>query len=412
MGNVTFLGVEGSGKTVLTMALVNAFKAHEAEGWYLRPETRGAFRFLSQVPENVSGNSLPHQTTSLRQLQWSVVYQDEVQRTLDILDYPGEVYRLAFLDAKDDPDPDGFRERVVANKEEINALLSHLIDSNQVFVLFNLADAEDVAGNGANLDAVWVTNACLDYLHRLPSHPQITLLLTQIDRYIDFETQELSPKVFVEHHLPLIAHNFPKLDVCAVSAIGKAETAFGVSEILLRCLTDTPTVSVLLSNLQTTRKALDTTLQTAIQSLDYANVRMAKRAFTHYVAELDQASNCWFVKPRLSESSIFAYSEKQRMAISQLLTVLDNKSLLIVSNGWPTERLEALKTMKLLITKDFARSEEEDGCDKWRGDVLKTLQRIKTELTELAHARMTQQKIAMAGIIICALAWGIILFVA
>ena len=46
MGNITFFGVEGSGKTVLTMALVNLFKAHEAEGWFLRPETRSACRFV------------------------------------------------------------------------------------------------------------------------------------------------------------------------------------------------------------------------------------------------------------------------------------------------------------------------------------------------------------------------------
>ena len=50
MGNITFLGVEGSGKTVLTMALVNLFKAHEAEGWFLRPETRLVFCFVEQVP--------------------------------------------------------------------------------------------------------------------------------------------------------------------------------------------------------------------------------------------------------------------------------------------------------------------------------------------------------------------------
>ena len=412
MGNVTFLGVEGSGKTVLTMALVNAFKAHESEGWYLRPETRGAFRFLAQVPENVSGNSLPHQTTSLRQLQWSVVYKDEVQRTLDILDYPGEVYRLAFLDAKDDPDPESFRERVTANKEEINALLGHLINSDQIFVLFNLTDAEDIAGNGANLDAVWVTNACLDYLHRLPSHPQITLLLTQIDRYIDLETQELSPKVFVDHHLPLIAHNFPKLDVCAVSAIGKAETAFGVSEILLRCLIDTPQLSARLSNLRTTRKALDEKLQTFIQTLDYSDMKAAKRAFEQHVAEFEQTRACWFVKPKLSASSILTYSETQRMAIARLLSVLDNKVLLEVAYGWLSERLEALKALEHLITTGLTRSEEDDESDKWRTDILQTLQRIKEELTALAQNRAIQQKIAVIGIIGCTLVWGIVLLVA
>ena len=209
MGNITFWGVEGSGKTVLTMALVNAFKAHEHEGWFLRPETRGAFRFLEQVPSELKEGTLPHQTTALRQLAWSVVKDGEHQQTLDILDYPGEVYRLAFLNAEDENDPDEFRARVQAHQEEIKGLLGHLILSEHIFVLFNLSDAKDLGSNAKNLDAVWVTNACLDYLHRLPHKPRITLLLTQIDRCVDLEQYEFDPKVYVSHHLPLIAHNFP-----------------------------------------------------------------------------------------------------------------------------------------------------------------------------------------------------------
>lgn len=313
MGNVTFLGVEGSGKTVLTMALVNAFKAHEAEGWYLRPETRGAFRFLSQVPENVSGNSLPHQTTSLRQLQWSVVYQDEVQRTLDILDYPGEVYRLAFLDAKDDPDPDGFRERVAANQEEISALLGHLIDSDQVFVLFNLADAEDVAGNGANLDAVWVTNACLDYLHRLPSHPQITLLLTQIDRYVDLGMGEFDPQAYVAHYLPLLAKNFPSLDVLAVSAIGEAHETFGLDGLFARCFVDAPCVQNPFEALQNALRAFSHAWKDFCETLSERDAHSLIHDWNAYLSARKASVALWFFSERgLVENGIIFSSDEQK----------------------------------------------------------------------------------------------------
>ena len=242
MGNITFLGVEGSGKTVLTMALVNLFKAHEAEGWFLRPETRSAFRFVEQVPPVLEPGSLPHQTTELRHLAMSVVKDGEVQRVFDILDYPGEIYRLAFLDAKDDPDPATFQARVEANQEEIRALLGHLQGSDRVYVLFNLADAQDLAHNAQNLDAVWVTNACLDYLHRLPSHPEIALLLTQIDLYGNFDDPNLNPRRIAQEALPLIANNFPNLSIQAVSALGPASGPFGVDNILANCLKDTPAV--------------------------------------------------------------------------------------------------------------------------------------------------------------------------
>ena len=255
MGNITFLGVEGSGKTVLTMALVNAFKAHEDEGWFLRPETRGAFRFLEQVPSELKEGTLPHQTTSLRHLAWSVVKDGEHQQTLDILDYPGEVYRLAFLNAEDEADPEEFRARVQAHQAEIKALLGHLIHSEHIFVLFNLADSSDLAGNAKNLDAVWVTNACLDYLHRLPHKPRITLLLTQIDKYVDLEQYELDPKVYYTRHLSLIAHNFPQLDVCAVAALGAADATFGIDSILIRSLFKTPKVQSVLREVRETRRA-------------------------------------------------------------------------------------------------------------------------------------------------------------
>ncbi|MGN0856315.1 MAG: hypothetical protein ACI4QJ_02820 [Candidatus Spyradenecus sp.] len=247
MGNITFLGVEGSGKTVLTMALVNLFKAHAQEGWFLRPETRSAFRFVEQVPPVLEPGSLPHQTTALRHLAMSVVKDGEVQRVFDILDYPGEIYRLAFLDAKDDPDPATFQARVEANQEEIRALLSHLQGSDRVYVLFNLADAQNLAHNAKNLDAVWVTNACLDYLHRLPSRPEIALLLTQIDLYGDLNNPTLSPRHIAEQAHPLITRNFPNLSIQAVSALGPASGPFGVDNILANCLKDTPAVQTYLA---------------------------------------------------------------------------------------------------------------------------------------------------------------------
>ena len=296
MGNITFLGVEGSGKTVLTMALVNAFKAHEHEGWFLRPETRGAFRFLEQVPSELKEGTLPHQTTALRQLAWSVVKDGEHQQTLDILDYPGEVYRLAFLNAEDENDPDEFRARVQAHQEEIKGLLGHLIQSEHIFLLFNLSDAKDLGSNAKNLDAVWVTNACLDYLHRLPHKPRITLLLTQIDRYVDLEQYEFDPKVYVSHHLPLIARNFPNLDVCAVAALGAADATFGIDSILLRSLFNAPVVQGAITQAQESRRALKRALATPAVDMQFCSQVIEAIMNLSCEAPLWQQSLPWFIK--------------------------------------------------------------------------------------------------------------------
>lgn len=305
MNNVTFLGVEGSGKTVLTTAFVNIFKEHEEEGWHLRPDSREAFRFLEQAPASLAAGSMPHQTTSLKRLAWSVQLNRETIRTFDVLDYPGEIYRLAFLEAKDDPDPSSFAQRVAANKEDIDAVLAHLMESSQVFVLFNLADSIDLSRNGANLDAVWVTNACLDFLHRLPKRPTITLLLTQIDRYADLSKYELDPEVYVDHHLPLIHRNFPNLDVLAVSAVGPAGATFGMDSVILRCLFECEAIQKIITSLKDNSKRvyewLDKAAAGGLARMNASRVETNIKACRSLTAQLP-----WFVPlGQLSDNGFF-----------------------------------------------------------------------------------------------------------
>ena len=296
MGNITFLGVEGSGKSVLTMALVKTFKAHERTGWSLRPETREAFRFLTLLPEQLEGESLPHQTTSLRRLAWSACYGGKPQRTCDILDYPGEIYRLAFLDEMDNQDPVSFSERIAANQEELDAFLGHLTQSDQVFVLFNLADAENLETTPSNLDAVWVTNACLDFLFRLHTHPKVTLLLTQIDRYISPDTVELDPRAFVAQHLPLIAGNYPNLDVIAVSAIGTADTTIGMDNLMLRCLVDTPVVQQAIAACRQTRQTFVSRVRLFCQELRQSDFNVLKETLRACRAATETLRLHWFLE--------------------------------------------------------------------------------------------------------------------
>ena len=50
MAKTLCLGVEGSGKTTLAMALTRAFARQEEAGWYLRPVDRGAYNFATIAP--------------------------------------------------------------------------------------------------------------------------------------------------------------------------------------------------------------------------------------------------------------------------------------------------------------------------------------------------------------------------
>ena len=96
MGKVVFLGVEGSGKTTLAMALTKAFARHADEGWYLRPEGRGAYNFATIAPGDFATDGFPAQTSAAREMTWKISRDDVDKGDIQILDYPGEIYRLAF----------------------------------------------------------------------------------------------------------------------------------------------------------------------------------------------------------------------------------------------------------------------------------------------------------------------------
>lgn len=228
MSKTVFLGVEGSGKTSLTVALAQAFENHKKEGWYLKPLSRDSFRFLKTLPDILDGN-FPSQTADLRELRWQAEYEGKDLGEIAILDYPGEIYRLAFLDAKDERDPEAFQQKVASNKPEIDALLGAIKEAEDVFVLFNLVDGLDLRNNPRNLDAVWVTNECLKLLKRLESKPRIRLLFTQVDRYRDagLDLAAFSPK-----SIDLIGHDHSDIPWSLVSVIDPPESEYGVNSVM------------------------------------------------------------------------------------------------------------------------------------------------------------------------------------
>ena len=231
MGNVVFLGVEGSGKTTLAMALTKAFARHAGEGWYLRPEGRGAYNFATIAPGDFATEGFPAQTSAAREMTWKISRDGAEVGSVSILDYPGEIYRLAFLTAEDEPDPDAFRARAEANAEELAVLNRAIEEAESLYVLFNLQDALDLRGDDANRSAVWVTNECLKRLKALPSKPRVTLVFTQVDRY---QTDDDFLHSFTPAELDLIGHDHPDVDWMMVSVLVPPDSEFGIDAFVRR----------------------------------------------------------------------------------------------------------------------------------------------------------------------------------
>ena len=231
MGKVVFLGVEGSGKTTLAMALTKAFARHADEGWYLRPEGRGAYNFATIAPGDFATDGFPAQTSAAREMTWKISRDDVDKGGIQILDYPGEIYRLAFLSAEDEPDPDAFRARAEANAEELTVLNRAIEEAESLYVLFNLQDALDLRGDDANRSAVWVTNECLKRLKALPAKPRVTLVFTQVDRY---QTDDDLLHSFTPAELDLIGHDHPDVDWMMVSVLVPPDSEFGIDAFVRR----------------------------------------------------------------------------------------------------------------------------------------------------------------------------------
>ena len=231
MGNVVFLGVEGSGKTTLAMALTKAFARHADEGWYLRPEGRGAYNFATVAPDDFAVDGFPAQTSAAREMTWVISRDGADMGGMRILDYPGEIYRLAFLSAEDEADPEAFRARVTANAEELDVLNRAIEEAESLYVLFNLQDALNLRGDDANRSAVWVTNECLKRLKALPSKPHVTLVFTQVDRY---QTEDDFLHSFTPVELDLIGHDHPDVDWMMVSVLVPPDSEFGIDAFVRR----------------------------------------------------------------------------------------------------------------------------------------------------------------------------------
>lgn len=354
MGGVAFLGVEGAGKTVLTSAFISTFKQHAADGWSMMPLSRESFRFLESLPSRLAGEGLPQQTTSLRRMSWGVNWNGKEVQQLEVLDFPGEFFRLAFLDEDENMDPSGFEQKIEASKDEVSALLEYVAEASLVFVLFNMEDAKDLAHDQMNVDAVWATMSCLRFLSRLPSKPHVVLLLTQIDKYVDLRKDTFVASTFLKERVPVLYETASGVDVMAVSALGSADEYYGVDSVILKFMGSSEGY------------------QTFLQGWQDSSERIGKRLsgpMKHFIKDsrvvLDDIAQCqqcledcpWFAKEILVERDLLV----DKAFINDLRSIV--KAFLPLSgDAWKMTELEFMQQYVSAVSMlDRVNAESEMG---------------------------------------------------
>lgn len=218
MGKVAIVGVEGSGKTVLMAGLCECFKqVPGSDEPYLMPENQAAFKFMETVPYMLRVKRQWPSATSidnLRAMRWTYRCGDEVLETVELLDYPGELYRLAFGDAEEVR-----KEELESKRDEVKKFLDHLIDADTLLVLLNLSDVMNLGENHKNLETVWITRGILSYAKRLANIKHTVLVFTQADRYAAELKAAGGPEGLYAQRLPMLKALFPKQEVMAVSVV-------------------------------------------------------------------------------------------------------------------------------------------------------------------------------------------------
>lgn len=243
MSKILFLGHEGSGKTVLMTMLSRYFETAGDGRWGLDPQTEAAFAFMEQAPAKIAAGKWPQQTTvdKIITYRWELQYAGECYTTLEMLEYPGEVFRHLF----DEAAPNKTRYQ-----EECAVLSSAIHEANSIFLLINLDDLNDTSENRKNVQTIWQLCQAVKYLSSLSTRPQITLVLTQIDRYCD-DPESVNPtNLLLSKNSLFLKRGFQNYNIIAISAVGKTikdehgqdipdiknTHPFGLSRLIYNCL--------------------------------------------------------------------------------------------------------------------------------------------------------------------------------
>jgi formylglycine-generating enzyme required for sulfatase activity len=214
MGRVAIVGVEGSGKTVLMGALCECYKQGAADEPYLMPENQAAFMFMERIPHLLRVERKWPEATSvsgLKSMRWTLRLGAEVLEEIEMLDYPGELYRLAFGERT--------KEEADTHRTELNEFLEHLTSADALLVLLNLGDVQNLGANPRNAETVWITRGIFDFANQLQNLKHKALVFTQADRFTDALSSAGGPAGVYAKRLPMLKTLHPNLRIIAASAV-------------------------------------------------------------------------------------------------------------------------------------------------------------------------------------------------
>ena len=207
---IVILGRRAAGKTVYLSVLYERYWK-SLDGLTMKAVGGSVHSELIHVVEGLRAGTWPPATLELRHCELEIEYRGKM-RSLVALDYPGEVFRQAFVD--------GVTEYPDRASPEAAALIRHLDAAAAVLLLIDPASL-----CGDNVDAVidddfGITQA-VSYLRSSPGGMDVPVVLvyTKSDRTGNYIAREGGPVKFTKRRLPALARTLRKFPIYQVSAV-------------------------------------------------------------------------------------------------------------------------------------------------------------------------------------------------
>ena len=224
MKKVAIVGVEGSGKTVLMAAMGDKYKSPDANGYFMMPQNQETFAFYTRESDKMRSGAWPQATApdSFFRLDWSLNRKKSERSVpehiceITFADFAGETYRTAFGDEiHGQPSP--------AKEESVSLVKEHVLNSDVLIVLVNLADVINGSHSDARtIEMLWLTQDMLRQANRNGKRQNTALVFTQADAYSETITACGGLTGVLSKYLPQVYAGYSNnISLFAVSAVSK-----------------------------------------------------------------------------------------------------------------------------------------------------------------------------------------------
>ncbi|MCH2135841.1 MAG: hypothetical protein MK101_04565 [Phycisphaerales bacterium] len=209
---VVILGRRGAGKTVYLARLYEALWQNR-EGLLARAMDGRAHQRFMELVAMMEAGQWPEATLAQSWSNLEIRYGAR-QWMLWALDYPGEVFRRAFVENAQD--------------EAATALRTHVDKAAAVLVLVDPVTAAR-GGVEATVDAEFGLSAALRRVHTAAGSQEVpvALVLTKCDIALGHIREVGTARAFVDHHLPGLVRDGGDFRVFAASAVRSRPDALG-----------------------------------------------------------------------------------------------------------------------------------------------------------------------------------------